>query len=80
MSQVKGMCIGQFGSTTVALILREPIKDLLTDVVSIGGDFFFFYRQLHNSISLVLDHGKCFVSLLSTQSPIVGTTLLGSVL
>ena len=61
------MCIIQFGSTGVALILQEQIKNLLSDVVGIGGYFFFFFcRQVHNSISLILDHGECFVSLVCT--------------
>ena len=61
------MHIMQFVSTCVALILQEQIKNILRDVVGIGGYcFLFFCRQVLNWILLVLDHGKCFVSLVST--------------
>ena len=73
------MRIIQFGSTGVALILQERIKYLLSDVVGIGGDFFVFCGKVHNSISLVLDHGVCFVSLVSTWSSIVGIAAFASI-
>ena len=48
------------------------MKDLLSDVVHISGDFFFFCREVHNSITLILDHDECFISLASSWSSIVG--------
>ena len=73
------MHIIQFGSTAAALILQEQIKYLLSDVVDISADFFFFCGKVHNSISLVLDHGKCFVSLVSTWSSMMGATSVESI-
>ena len=73
------MCIIQFGSTDVALILKQEIKYLLTDIVSIGRDFF-FYREVHNSISFVLDRDKSFIALVSAWLSIVGAMSLESVL
>ena len=73
------MRIIQFGSSGAVLILQEQIKNLFKDVVAIGGYFFFFYSKVHNSISLVLDHAKCFISLLSAWSSIVGMTCLESI-
>ena len=70
------MGIIQFGSNGTTLILEEQIKYLLSDVVGIGGDVFFVCKEVHDSISLVLDHGEYFVSLVSTQSSIVGTISL----
>ena len=70
------MCIMQVSSTGVVLILEEQVKYLISDVVGIGSDFFFFCREIYNSISLILNHSECFVSLVSTQSFIVGTTSL----
>ena len=60
------MRIIQFDSTGAALILPEQIKYLFYDVVGIGSDSFFFCRKVYNSISLALDHGKGFVSVVST--------------
>ena len=61
------MHIIQFGLTDTVIILEEQIKYLLSDVVGLGGDFFyFFYREVHTSIKLVMDHGKCFISFVST--------------
>ena len=73
------MRIIQFGSAGAALILQEQIKYLLSNVVGIGGYFFFVCRQVHNSISLVLDHGECYVPLVFTWLSIVGTTSLKSI-
>ena len=79
MSQAEGMRIIQSGSTGVVLMLEKQIKYLLSDVVSIGGHFFFFYRQVYNSIFLPLDHAKCFISLVSTQLSILTTTSVESI-
>ena len=67
------MRIIQFGLTVAALILEEQIKYLLYDVVGISGDFFIFRSEVLNSISLVLDHAECFVSLTSTWLSLVCT-------
>ena len=67
------MCSIQFASTGKVLILEQLIKYLLRYVLSVGGDFFFFRRELPNSILLVLYYDECFVSLISTRSPIVDT-------
>ena len=60
------MCIIQFGSTGIALILEKEIKYLLSDVVGTDTDFFCFGREAHKFILLVLDQGKRFVLLVST--------------
>ena len=74
------MHITQFTSTAAVLISKESIKYLLSVVVAIAGDFFFFfYRKVHNSILLGLDHGMCFVSLVSTQSSLVRMISLESI-
>ena len=70
------MGIIQFSSTGAALILEKQIRYLSFDVVGISSDFIFFCAKIHNLISLVLDHGKCFVSLVYTWSSIVGMTSL----
>ena len=68
------MHIIQVVSTAVVLILEKQVKYLLYDVVGIGGDCFFFYRQVHNSILLVSDYDKGFISLVSFGSSIIDTT------
>ena len=79
MSHEAEMQIIQFGSTSVALILGDQINYMLCDVVGIGSDFFFFWREVSNSISLVLHLGDSFVSLVSSWSSIVGTTSVESI-
>ena len=49
------------------------MKYLFNDVVGIEVDFFFVHKKANNIISIVLDHGKPFVSLVSMLSSSVGT-------
>ena len=73
------MRIIQFGSTGALVLWEKQIKHLLIYVIDVGSNFFFFCRQVHNSIWLVLHHSDFFVSLISTQSSIVGFTSFESI-
>ena len=73
------MRIIQIGSSGALLIWLEEMKYLLSDVVAIGGYFFLSGRQVHNSISFVLDHAEPLASLVSVWSSLVGTESLSSI-
>ena len=79
MSQAQGMQLIQFDSTTAILILKEQINYLLSDVVGVGSDFFFFSQELYISISLILYHGKSFLSSVPTRLSIVVATCFESI-
>ena len=70
------MPIIQIDSTGAVLILGEQIIYLLTDVVGIGSNFFFFCREVPNLMLLVLDHDERLVCLLYLQLSIVCITFL----
>ena len=57
------MRIIQFGSTGVVLILKKQIKYLLCDIVGIGGDFFFFCREVHNPIPFAISSSNVISDL-----------------
>ena len=70
------MLIMQFGLTGMTLISEEQVKNLLLAVIGIGSHFVFFCKEVDNLILLVPDYAESFVSLVSTQSSIIGTMSL----